>query len=340
MATQRTAFVTGATGFLGLNLIESLTRGGWHVVALHRPTSDLTYLKRFPVRAVDGALEDRGSLLAALPEGVDAVFHTAADVTFWSRHRIRQTRTNVGGTRNVVAVALERHARRFVHTSTTAVYGFARPPFDETTKHEGRDSWLSYMYTKALAEDEVRRGIAAGLNAVILNPAHVIGRYDRHNWARLIRLAAAGALPRVPPGRGSFCHVVEVARAHVTAAERGRTGENYILGGADASYRDVVDAIGGLVGREVERRVVPARLLRIGGSILGLCSRLTGREPLVTPEGAAFLSADLTCRTDKAVRELDYRPVPLPVMLDDSYRWLVAEGFLSAGGSSRPPRAS
>jgi nucleoside-diphosphate-sugar epimerase len=192
------------------------------------------------------------------------------------------------------------------------------------------------MSTKALAEVEVRHGIAAGLDAVILNPAHVIGPYDRHNWARLIRLAAAGALPRVPPGRGSFCHVVEVARAHVTAAERGRPGENYILAGADASYRDVVDIIGELVGGDVERRVVPARLLRMGGRILELVSTLTGREPIVTPEGAAFLSADVTCRTDKAVRELDYHPAPLRTMLEDSYRWLVAEGFvaLSAAGSS------
>jgi nucleoside-diphosphate-sugar epimerase len=340
VAARRTAFVTGATGFLGLNLVEHLTRVGWEVVAFHRATSELTYLRRFPVRAAEGALEDPASLLRAMPESVDVVFHTAADVTFWSHHRIRQRRTNVEGTRNAVAAALARKAKKFVHTSTTAVYGFARPPFDEATKHEGRDSWLSYMRTKALAEDEVRHGIAAGLDAVILNPAHVIGRYDRYNWARLIRRAAVGALPRVPPGRGSFCHGVEVARAHVIAAERGRTGENYVLAGADASYRDVVDLIGGLVGRDVERRVVPAGLLRIGGSILGLYSRLTGREPLVTPESAAFLSADLTCRTDKAVRELDYHPAPLPTMLEDSYRWLVAEGFLSAAASSKSPGVS
>src|SRR3954451_23508421 len=116
---DRTAFVTGATGFLGLNLVEQLTGLGWTAVALHRPTSDLTYLKRFPVRLVEGAVEDAASLERAVPEGVDAVFHAAADVTFWSRHRERQTRTNVDGTRNVVAAALRRGARKVVHTSTT-----------------------------------------------------------------------------------------------------------------------------------------------------------------------------------------------------------------------------
>ena len=92
----------------------------------------------------------------------------------------------------------------------------------------------------------------------------------------------------------------------------------------------MVDIVADLVGRDVERRVIPAGLLHVGGRILALLSRLTGREPLVTPEGAAFLSADSTCRTDKAVRELHYRPVLLRTMLEDSYRWLVAEQFLQA----------
>jgi len=326
----KSAFITGATGFFGLNLVEQLTRLGWDVVALHRARSDLTYLRRFPVRLAEGEVEDLGSLEQAMPERVDVVFHLAADVTFWSRHKARQTRTNVDGTRNVVAVSRKRGARKLVHTSTTAVYGFATAPFDETAPQSGRGSWFHYMHTKALGEEEVRHGIAAGLDAVILNPANVIGPYDRHNWARMIRLAADGKLPRVPPGRGSFAHVVEVVRAHVTAAERGRTGENYILGGADASYQDAVHIIGELVERHVDTRVVPARVLRVAAAVLGSLSHVTGTEPMVTPEGAAFLSADLTCRSDKAIRELGYRAVPLRTMLEDSYRWLVADGLLDA----------
>jgi nucleoside-diphosphate-sugar epimerase len=326
----RTAFVTGATGFVGLNLVEQLTRLGWDVVALHRASSDLTYLRRFPVRLVEATLEDPAALVRAMPEGVDAVFHAAADVTFWSRHRARQTRTNVEGTRNVVAAAVKRSAARFVHTSTTAVYGFATPGFDEAAPHAGRGSWFQYMHTKALAEEEVRRGIAEGLDAVILNPANVVGAYDRHNWARLIRLAAHGTLPRVPAGCASFCHVTEVARAHVTAVARGRTGDNYILAGTDATYQDTVRLIAELVGRRRETRTVPATLLAVVARVLAGIAHVTGREPFITPEGAAFLSADLRCRSDKAIHELGYRPVPLRTMLEDSYRWLVAEGLVTA----------
>lgn len=334
--SRRAAFVTGGTGFVGLNLIAHLTALGWDVVALHRPQSNLTYLRRFPVRFVEGTIEDSASLERAMPEGVEVVFHAAADVSFWSRHRDRQTRTNVDGTRNVVAAALRRGVRRLVCTSTTSVYGFQPHAFDETAPHLGRGSWFHYMHTKALAEEEVRNGIARGLDAVILNPANIVGPYDQHNWSRLIRLVADGQLRRVPPGRSTFCHVAEVARAHVAAVDKGRTGENYILGGADATYFEAVRTIGDLLQKRLSARVARPIVLRTAGKVLGWISRFTGREPLVTPESAAFLCADLVCRSDKAIRELEYRPVPLPTMLEDCCRWMVAEGFLAAPPSARP----
>ncbi len=327
---MRTAFVTGATGFLGLNLIGHLTGLGWKVIALHRPSSDLTYLRRFPVQRVEGCVEQADALERAMPDGVDVVFHAAADVSFWSRHRERQFRTNVDGTRHIVAAALRRGVKRLIYTSTTGVYGFQHAPFDETAAHRGRGCWFHYMHTKALAEEEVRRGIDRGLAAVLLNPANIVGAYDRHNWARLFQLAAQGRMPRVPPGRGSFCHVAAVAQAHVAAVDRGRTGENYILGGADAPFREVVGIISELLGQDGVPRTMPAPVLRAAGRVLGWVSHLTRREPLVTPESAAFLSANLVCCSDKAVRELGYQPAPLRTMLEDCHRWLVAEGHLPA----------
>jgi nucleoside-diphosphate-sugar epimerase len=330
---SRTAFVTGATGFLGLNLVECLIKAGWTVTALHRASSDTSYLTRFPCRLSEGSIEDAASLERAVPEAVDVVFHVAGDVSFWSRHRDRQTRTNVDGTRNVVAAALRRGAK-LVHTSSTAVYGFQPGPFDETAAHLGKSSWFHYMHTKALAEEEIRAGIARGLQAVCLNPANIIGRYDRHNWARLIILAANGRLPSIPPGRGSFCHATEVARAHIAAAERGRCGENYILAGADASFAEVIRTIGELVRRPVRSKVARPRFLRTASRILGLVSLITRREPLLTPESAAFLCADLTCRSNKAERELGYSPSSLRTMLQDCHHWLVEEGILKQPASS------
>lgn len=329
---QRTALVTGATGFLGLNLVHQLTAAGWTVVALHRPQSETKYLRRFPARLVEATLEP-DSLAHAIPENLDALFHAAADLSSWHGHRDRQTRANVDGTRHLVEAALRKGVRKFVHTSTTGVWGLPRQPFDETAPFLGRGSRFHYQHTKALAEDEVRRGIDRGLDAVILNPANIVGAYDvRSSWSRLIKLAVEGKLPAVPPGGCSFCHAAEVARAHVTAADRGRKGENYILGGADATYRDLVVTLGEILQRQLRARTVSGPVLRLAGRTLGFVSRFTGREPFVTPDAAAYLSATLICRSDKAVRELDYRPVPLRVMLEDCYRWMLAEGLLNTVG--------
>ena len=181
---NKTAFVTGGTGFIGLNLVEHLTQTGWEVVALHRPNSRLTYLQKYPVRLVEGTIEDAASLDRALPENVDAVFHVAGDVSLWSGHRERQWRTNVEGTRNMVATALAKRSQKVRAYVDDRVYGMQTETFDETAPKLGKDS-LNYQRSKAAAEDEVAHGIARGLDAVFLNPANVIGRYDWSTWSQV-----------------------------------------------------------------------------------------------------------------------------------------------------------
>ncbi len=324
----KTAFVTGATGFLGLNLVQHLTEQGWEVTALHRPSSHLTYLRRFPVTLAVGEIEEAASLERAMPDGLDAVFHVAGDVSFWSGHRARQQRTNVEGTRNVAAAARRKGARRFVHTSTIAVYGTPPGPFDETSAHLGKASPIGYLHSKALAEEEVRKAVSEGLDAVILNPANIVGPYDLGNWSRLFRLVVEGRLPGVPPGRAPFCHVGDVAKAHLAAFEEGRVGENYILAGTDASYLEAFAVVGALLGRPVPAKPIPAFTLTLAGRLSEWRSRLTHKEPDLTPEMATLLSATITCRSDKAMRELGYQAVPLQTMFEDCYRWLASEGMI------------
>ncbi len=323
----KTAFVSGATGFLGLNLVQRLTEQGWAVTALHRPSSDLASLERFPVTLAAGTIEEAESLERAMPEGLDAVFHVAGDVSFWSGHQARQLRTNVEGTRNMAAVARRKGARRFVHTSSIAVYG-TPGTFDEASAHLGKSSPIGYLHSKALAEEEVRKAIAEGLDAVILNPANIVGPHDLSNWSRLFRLVAEGKLPGVPPGRAPFCHVADVTKAHLTAFERGRTGENYILAGTEASYVEAFAVVGKLLGRPVPKKPTPALALALAGRLAELKSRLTHREPDLTPEMAMLLSCSVSCRSDKAARELGYQAVPLQTMFEDCYRWMVAEGIV------------
>jgi len=330
----RTAFVTGATGFVGLNLIEALAREGWQVVALHRPGSELKYLSRLPAERVQGDVTDRSSLERALPPGLDAVFHVAGDTNLWSRRNARQDRVNVEGTRNMVEAALARRARRFVHTSSISAYGMLSGRIDERAGQRGARAWVNYQRSKFLGEQEVRAARARGLDAVILNPAAILGPYDTRSWARVIRLACAGKLPGVPPGSSSFCHVHALAQAHLAAAERGRSGENYLLGGADASFLQLVQTIGEVTGCKVPARATPAWLLRPVARLALWLSYATGRAPTLTPEAVALLSRNTFCDCAKAERELGYRPVPLRAMVEDSVAWLEGEGLLR-----RPARA-
>ncbi len=325
---MKTAFVTGATGFVGLNVVAALAAAGWRIVAMHRATSRLEDLVRFPVERVLGDVTDADAVMRAMPRGVDAVFHVAGFTALWPGAHDEQTRINVDGTRNVALAALERGAGRLVHTSSIAAFGRQSARVTEDTPSTAESSPVHFDRTKWEAEQEVREAVARGLDAVILEPANVVGAYDRKHFSQLFRLVREGRLPGVFPGRASWCHAREVGRAHVAAAERGRRGENYLLGGADASFREVLGVVGQLVGRTVPARMLPTWFLRAAARANQLAVNLLGQEPHITPEGVEVVAGDLVCDSAKAERELGYRPTPLREMFEDCYRWLRSEGLV------------
>jgi len=333
----RTAFVTGATGFLGLNLVEALAQAGWHVLALHRRGSDLKHLSRLPAERIEGDITDAASLRRALPGGVDCVFHAAGDTNLWSRRNAQQDRVNIDGTRNVIEAARAQCARRMVHTSSISAYGIQTGRVDERTPQLGGSSWINYQRSKYAAEQEVRAGIDRGLDAVIMNPAAIVGRYDTNSWARVIMLVDAGRLPGVPPGGGSYCHARAVAQAHIAAYERGLCGENYLLGGVDATIFQFVRMIGEILGRPVPKRTTPAWVLKLAGRVGAWASHVTNREPGLTPEAAAVASRNIYADSAKARRELGYVPTDLRAMIGESVRWLASEGLLSEESKRRAP---
>lgn len=324
----RIAFVTGGTGFVGRNLIEQLVKQQWSVVAMHRGATPAPHLIHEAVTPVAADVLDAAELTLVMPEAVDAVFHVAGNTSTWSRHNAIQQRVNVDGTRNVLEAALRRGARRFIHTSTWNVYGFWQSVISEESPQLGTRSPVNYDRTKARAEQAVRAALDRGLDAVIINPSHIIGRYDSVNWARMLRMVAEKRLPGVPPGGGSFCHAEQVALAHIAAVDRGRTGRNYLLGGTDATFLEVVGAIGKITGQPVPSRPLPALALSLVGRWQALAAMVTGRAPEISPEGAMLVNASPRIVSERAGRELGYRPVPLEAMLEDCWQWLRAEGLV------------
>jgi dihydroflavonol-4-reductase len=317
-----TAFVTGSTGFVGTHLVHELVSDGWQVSALVREGSPRDALKDLAVEFRQGDVTDAESILRAMPEQVDAVFHVAASTNVWSGNNAMQTRVNVEGTRHVIHAAEQRGARRLVHTSSFIVWGFRDDRLTEESRRSDNADWINYVRTKWEAELLIDKAIERGLDAVILNPAHILGPGDRHNWSRVIRLVDSNKLPGVPPGGGAFADVREVARAHVQAFRLGRTGHRYLLGGEDTEFMDVIRLTGEMLGREVPRRPSPAWALKAVARIKQFKSNLNHREPDLTPESAAMITRHIHCDSGKAQRDLGYRFTPVETLLRDTITWM------------------
>ena len=320
-----TVLLTGGAGFLGRHLLRELHAVGAQVRALSRREQTDLALAALGAQPVRGDLDAPASLRAAA-QGVDAIFHAAADTNTWARRNAAQWRTNVDGTRALLACAAEAGVRAFVHTSSVSAYShLVHDTLREDVPERGNDSWINYERSKHAAEAAVR---ASGLPFLVFQPAHILGPGDTHNWSRLFGLVDRGELPGVPPGSGSFADVREIARAQVRGWREGRRGETFLLGGEHASFVELIGKVGALLGRPVPKRPMPAPVLRLYARLQVLLSALTGREPKLTPESAEFTAHHLRVDSGKAIRELGYRETPIESLLADTLAWMRAEGML------------
>jgi len=323
---SRTAFVTGGTGFVGLNLVQRLMAGDWDVTALHRASSDLTYLKRFNPRLAVGEITDPASLLAALPQGTDTVFHVAGNTNMWRKRNAQQTRDNVEGTRNVVEACLARGVRRLIVTSSISAYGGVSGVVTEETPSLAAQSWVNYEKTKWQAQELALAAVSRGLEVVVMQPGAIMGPYDIGTWSRMFLMVRDGKLPGVPPATLSFTHVRECVAAHIAAADRGENGGQYILAGESATMLQLVQEIARLLGKPVPASETPVWAVKAIAAVGDFMSGFTGREPSFTPEMAEGLGGSFTVTSAKAIRDLGYEVVSLKTMVRDCYDWMVAEG--------------
>ncbi|MDX1639894.1 MAG: SDR family oxidoreductase [Balneolaceae bacterium] len=323
------AFVTGGTGFIGINLVHLLLDRGWDVTALYRVSSDTSWLAGLPVRLKKGSVTDRNTLKRATPVGTDVVFHLAGSTNMWSERNEMQTRINVEGTRNMVHAAADNGVSTFIHTSSIAAWGRQEGQVTEETPQKGHKSWINYEYTKWAGEQEALKARDLGMNLVILNPAHVTGPYDVNNWGRLFLLLNEGKIPAIARGESSVTHVREVVKAHLAAVEHGTSGERYLLGGEENTFREFVKAIAEVSGIEKIPPTVPDWVLKSIARMSEFAATITGEEPDITPEIADFLTRKgVRYSSRKAEKQLGYQIVPMETAVRDCHRWLLENGYL------------
>lgn len=301
MADSTPILVTGATGFIGSVLTRRLVSEGADVRIFRREESSLALLGSAADK-VDHAIGDltHARSLREAMTNVKHVYHVAAKVSFAGRDRDRLHRVNAEGTANVVDAAVAADVDRFVHTSSMAAFG--RPDtqetvIDETTAWRDAPHRSHYARSKRRAELEVHRGIAEGLDAVIVNPSLVfgVGGADT-NTHRIVDAVRAGWLPVVPPGGTNVVDVKDVVAGHLKAMVRGETGKRYFLGAENRSWKEIVDILADALGVEPPSYTAPPFVLKTGAVLAEGVAALTRTRPVWTRAQAR--SASRTYRYD------------------------------------------
>ncbi len=297
-------FVTGATGFIGGELVTQLVSRGHQVAALVRAPEKAAFLKALGVEVHRGDITDRASLRRPM-EGADGVFHVAAWYKVGARNADAES-VNVEGTRHVLETMRELGVPKGVYTSTVAVFGNTRGRVvDESYQFSGPfDS--EYDRTKWRAHYEVAvPAMRAGLPLVIVQPGVVYGPGDtsdlRDLWVRHLR----GRLP-VVPGRAAYCwgYIEDTARGHLLAMERGQVGESYILTGPVHTMRDAVRVAARLSGRRPPLTAIPPFVLHAMAPLMGLLERVVRLPPSLTAEGLRVLGGSTYLASSAKARQV------------------------------------
>ena len=326
------SLVTGATGFVGSAVARALLGRGDRVRVLARPNSDRRNLAGLSVELAEGAMEDPRSLARAIG-GCRYIYHVAADYRIWVPDPAPMFRANVEGTRDLMMAALGAGVERVVYTSSVATLGLVPGgAADEETPSSLDDMIGPYKRSKFAAEDVVRElERERGLPVVIVNPSTPVGPGDIKPTptGRLIVEAARGQMPAFVDTGLNIVHVDDVAKGHLAAAEKGRIGERYILGGENMALAEILAEVAQAVGRRPPWLRVPHAVLFPVAFGAELAARISGRDPFVTLDGVRMSRKKMYFSSAKASRELAYMPRPAREALADAVRWFAGNGYLT-----------
>jgi dihydroflavonol-4-reductase len=316
--------VTGATGHIGNVLVRQYVERGEHVRVLVRPGKTPPALTGLEVEICPGDILDLASLDHAMQD-VRLVHHLAARINITNGPDPETERVNLEGTRNVLKAMRRAGTGRLVYASS--IYALRKPPegtpIDETQPYDPDQCLGVYDRSKALASLAVQAAAAEGLDAVIVCPTAVTGPYDFHDSeaGRAIRLYMRSGLDFYVEGAYDFVDVRDVAEGFILAAEKGRCGETYILGGERLTLREVTQIVRAATGGWNAGIQIPLWLAYWVADWMPLYHDLTGTKPLFTRYSLDAISSNSHISHAKAGRELGYQPRPAREAVMDAVRW-------------------
>jgi len=323
--------VTGVAGFLGSAVARAAAASGRRVRGVVRASSPRANLADFPGEIVEADLRDAPAVARAM-EGVSELFHVAADYRLWAPDPEEIVCNNRVMTEAVMEAALAKGVQRIVYTSSVAtLLPDPAGPADETRAATPEQATGAYKRSKVVAERLVEDLVATrGLPAVIVNPSTPIGPRDVHPTptGRIVVEAANGKMPAYVDSGLNLVHVDDVAAGHLFAAERGKVGERYILGGQDVTLAEILREIAGLVGRKPPTVQLPVAPLFPLAWLAETAARVTGREPFLTLDSLRMSRHHMFYTSAKAERELGYTARPYTEALRDAVDWFRAAGMI------------
>jgi dihydroflavonol-4-reductase len=319
--------VIGANGFLGSHVTRQLVTDGADVRAMVRPTANTRAIDDLALTRFHGDVFDTETLREAM-DGVDDVYHCVVDTRAWLRDPSPLFRTNVEGLRNVLDVAVEAGLHRFVFTSTYATVGRRHGHVATEDDVIGTRGLTPYVRSRVQAEDLVMRYVAeSGLPAVAMCVSTTYGSGD---WGRtphgaFIAGAVFGKLPFLMDGiELEVVGVDDAARAMILAAERGRSGERYLVSEKMIPLKDVVRIAADEAGVPPPRRSISVPMLYALGALGSAKARLTGKDAELSLASVRMMRAEAPVDHSKAVRQLGWQPRPVEDSIREAARFWAA----------------
>jgi dihydroflavonol-4-reductase len=330
-------FVTGASGFIGANLVHELVARGHRVKALLRPGSDGHGLNGVGFERVEGDISDSDKLKLAM-FGCEWCFHVAASYHLWLRDYKPMYAANVEGTRNVLEAAAAAGCSRIVYTSTVGCIGLPQEvngkmiPTDETTPVSEAQMSNHYKRSKWQAEQVAIQLVRKGLPIVIVNPTAPVGPRDVKPTptGKVIVDFLNRAMPAFLDTGLNWVHVRDVAVGHILAAERGRISERYILGSAEGNWtmKEAFAVLQEITGIPAPKMQVPHTVALAAAYVDEAISSLTGKPPKAPLAGVRMAKYKMFFNPAKAIRELDLPQTSPKEALTDAVAWFRANGYV------------
>lgn len=307
-------------------MAQRLVESGERVRALVRPSSSV---RELDVETATGDLRDPASLERAVA-GCRAVYHVAADYRLWAKDSNDLYRSNVDGTRNMLEAARQAGVERFVYTSTVGCIGIPAGGIgNEETPVSLADMTGHYKRSKFLAEQVALDYAQSGFPVYIVNPTAPVGDHDVKPTptGKIIVDFLKGDMPAYVDTGLNLVDASDTARGHVLAAERGKPGERYILGGENMTLRQILEQLAHLSGKPAPKVRIPYAVAYAAGVCSTAAAHLTGKEPRAPLEGVRMARKKMWVSCDKAKRDLGFTASPVEQALDKAIRWFERNGY-------------